>query len=116
MIDVGKFLHRICESRDITKFRGINREWRQCVNNIVSRMNTLSLTYSVCLELLQYDKTIYDENYYKRMIISQRLTANLDKYFQIRLPRLSVYDIDIDDLETTKNLVKIVNGKLSRCI
>jgi hypothetical protein len=97
MFNIGKFVTRILDVYDPISWRTINKTWRDTIDALVSRIRTLSFTYSVCQELLVYDKAIYDEHWYRRDMVHRKLSRDWNQYWQLRLPVVSICDIVLDD-------------------
>ena len=95
---LGKFVARLVDVYDINHWRSINREMRDTIEAQISRIRTISLVYNVCLELLQYDRTIYDEHWYKRQMISRKIKSERDRYLSIKVPVVTTCEIDLGDM------------------
>lgn len=98
MINLSKFIQTIsCLGVRLIEYRAINRTWRSYIENSVSRIKTNSNTYSVILECISYDKTLYDAQWYQRKILLRQIEREYPIYLKLRLPAVSVYDADLGD-------------------
>jgi hypothetical protein len=92
---------------DLNPWRSLNREWKTAVESTNSRIRTMTITYSVLFELLNYDKTIYDENWYKRKMIGSRLKFDRVAYEAVLLPVISTDELDLGDMILPQFLVEM---------
>jgi hypothetical protein len=104
--NLGKFISRLIDVYDFSKIRSINRHWRDTVEAQVSRIRTLSLVFGVCTELLQYDRTIYDELWYKRQMISRQLALDKEQYLRLTQPIITIEELDLGDMVIPQYVVE----------
>ena len=96
--NLGKFISRLVDVYDFVGYRSINRTWRDVIEAQISRIRTLSLVFGVCTELLQYDRNIYDELWYKRQMISRQLLTEKEQYLSLKQPIITIDELDLGDM------------------
>lgn len=96
--NLGKLISRLIDVYDLNRLRPINRNWRDVVEAQVSRIRTMSLVYTVCLELLSYNRAVYDEHWYRRQMISRQLELEHAAYDSIRVPVVETDVLDLGDM------------------
>jgi len=106
LLNLGKFISRLVDVYELNPWRAISRDWRNTVEAHVSRIHTLSLVFSVCTELLQYDRNIYDELWYKRQMVSIQLNNNKERYLKLTQPVIIVDELDLGDMIIPQYLVQ----------
>jgi hypothetical protein len=96
--NIGKFIARLLDLYELTRWRNINTAWRDAISGQISRLRTVSLVYSTCFDLLSYDRTIYNEFWYKRRMINQQIVSAKEKYLAIKLPVIRFTELDLGDM------------------
>jgi hypothetical protein len=107
--NLGKFIARLVDLYELTKWRSVNVAWRDAINGQISRLRTVSLVYSICFDLLYYDRTIYNEFWYKRLMINQQIVSAKKKYLNIKLPVIRFTELDLGDIVIPQFMVEWYN-------
>lgn len=104
--NLGKFVSRLVDVYDFNSWRAISRSMRDTVEAQISRIRTMSLVFGVCIELLQYDRAIYDELWYKRQMISREIAEYKERYLNITLPIIRIDELDLGDMVIPQYVVE----------